>query len=198
MDTDEKRNKTIISIHAPAKGATTASVELSDNSIISIHAPAKGATASGTVTGTNLLFQSTLPRRERRHIDHIKGVTEDFNPRSREGSDWYKCSKCGGKLISIHAPAKGATYVIRRYFFQPLFQSTLPRRERQRIRYTGFKVLPISIHAPAKGATFGGIDYRITILNFNPRSREGSDRSAFYYLPYLRLFQSTLPRRERL
>ena len=33
-----------ISIHAPAKGATTASVELSDNSIISIHAPAKGAT----------------------------------------------------------------------------------------------------------------------------------------------------------
>ena len=38
-----------ISIHAPAKGATTASVELSDNSIISIHAPAKGATMIGDV-----------------------------------------------------------------------------------------------------------------------------------------------------
>ena len=123
--------------------------------IISIHAPAKGATVWMLMLRTrDLVFQSTLPRRERRKSveDRLqtieislhapaKGATEfnarltfaahnfnprsregsdcaegrdqketpDFNPRSREGSDqdnepwemWF--------LISIHAPAKGAT-----------------------------------------------------------------------------------------
>ena len=33
----------------------------------------------------------------------------NFNPRSREGSDANKTWEVVGKLISIHAPAKGAT-----------------------------------------------------------------------------------------
>ena len=35
----------------------------------------------------------------------------DFNPRSREGSDTLKTLKRCGYTISIHAPAKGATEV---------------------------------------------------------------------------------------
>ena len=77
-----------ISIHAPAKGATTASVELSDNSIISIHAPAKGATE----------WRSDQQR-----------LGRNFNPRSREGSDVDQIHACCHVSISIHAPAKGAT-----------------------------------------------------------------------------------------
>ena len=56
----------------------------------------------------------------------------------------------------------------------------------------------ISIHAPAKGATNDMILPCIPKLDFNPRSREGSD--SFYYgnNTQIEQFQSTLPRRERL
>ena len=80
------------------------------------------------------------------------GMTH-FNPRSREGSD-ANCfrSKCNCIVISIHAPAKGATRKLHplRTAFQ--FQSTLPRRERRVIAVL-----------------------ELTLTDFNPRSREGSD-----------------------
>ena len=94
-------------------------------------------------------FQSTLPRRERRY-----GVTAylspciNFNPRSREGSDFKACgfeiiagdfnprSREGSdtgtegvplaKLISIHAPVKGATADEPRHVKRYAFQSTPP------------------------------------------------------------------------
>ena len=55
-----------ISIHAPAKGATTEFFEVGEGEEISIHAPAKGATRYMRGIAAELLFQSTLPRRERR------------------------------------------------------------------------------------------------------------------------------------
>ena len=57
-----------------------------------------------------IVFQSTLPRRER-HTSHTNtNGTTHFNPRSREGSDLHVIPL--GRVqpgISIHAPAKGAT-----------------------------------------------------------------------------------------
>ena len=77
-----------ISIHTPTKGATSGTrsnaeiaknfnphshegsdkgyIKLCKDNFISIHTPTKGATVSEGVTIYNLLFQSTLPRRERR------------------------------------------------------------------------------------------------------------------------------------
>ena len=55
-----------ISIHAPARGATLCCMSGGLRGQISIHAPARGATVSA-------LEQSVFP--------------EDFNPRSRKGSD---------------------------------------------------------------------------------------------------------------
>ena len=55
---------------------------------ISIHAPAKGATSTTVPVSMLMLFQSTLPRRERR----ASQVAIESLPQ-----------------ISIHAPAKGAT-----------------------------------------------------------------------------------------
>ena len=81
--------------------------------IISIHAPAKGATffvrfvnadcenfnprsregsdcEKACAFGYIVLFQSTLPRRERRqYFYNLFGNRFNFNPRSREGSDLY-------------------------------------------------------------------------------------------------------------
>ena len=78
----------IISIHAPAKGATYSAEEAIKVIEISIHAPAKGATIYTGGLAKVTLFQSTLPRRERPDLH---------------------TSKAQVVTISIHAPAKGAT-----------------------------------------------------------------------------------------
>ena len=54
-------------------------------------------------------FQSTLPRRERPGTESSDGVIGYFNPRSREGSDGTYMDYRQKIIISIHAPAKGAT-----------------------------------------------------------------------------------------
>ena len=117
----------------------------------------------------------------------------DFNPRSREGSDILLMAPVIAMLISIHAPVKGATH------------GPHPQRGRREI----------SIHAPVKGATgtsgasmhrsvdFNprsreGSDSRPTvpfshIIDFNPRSREGSDEITKLDTSTLPKFQSTLP-----
>ena len=98
---------------------------------ISIHAPAKGATATWWSVFRRRQFQSTLPRRERRHPNRGKSAAIcDFNPRSREGSDSIPRPAPAHPSISIHAPAKGATAIVRLYLRTQEFQSTLPRRER--------------------------------------------------------------------
>ena len=99
-------------------------------------------------------FQSTLPRRER--------LFSIFN-------SLLFC------IISIHAPAKGATTEI---------CPKLPCSD-------------ISIHAPAKGATKRAYVFAGHVPNFNPRSREGSDKTSTAMRWKTSAFQSTLPRRER-
>ncbi len=56
------------------------------------------------------------------------------------------------------------------------FQSTLPRGERLHSSGCEDLVFFISIHAPARGATLLNPYRSARTTNFNPRSREGSDR----------------------
>ena len=123
----------VISIHAPAKGATfQRQFSNLTTAVISIHAPAKGATSTRTRVPAIRKFQSTLPRRERRSASQFgytgqyhfnprsrEGSDPDckrrtlagryFNPRSREGSDGADIKRRVFVVISIHAPVKGAT-----------------------------------------------------------------------------------------
>ena len=89
---------------------------------------------------------------------------KNFNPRSREGSDGLYNTLDGSLSISIHAPAKGATFLISNISNSPIFQSTLPRRER--------------LDTPACAPYFS---------NFNPRSREGSDSRQVSHLLVLQI-----------
>ena len=100
-------------------------------------------------------FQSTLPRRERRHRAFLLRISSNyFNPRSRGGSD---------------------AMVLRLSHRQFQFQSTLPRRERRLEGTRRERQLKISIHAPAEGATFFLSYINFLKSDFNPRSRGGSD-----------------------
>ena len=167
-----------------------------------------------------MIFQSTLPRGERRNFfvwlfksnnfnprsregsdrKQLQDMLDvvDFNPRSREGSDDHYDYLFVRLVISIHAPARGATFLANAFIYTyHIFQSTLPRGERHELAEIPDRESRISIHAPARGATQQFIRlFHISmisihapargatvliycchrfIINFNPRSREGSD-----------------------
>ena len=141
----------LVSIHAPARGATIAVTSL-QILLVSIHAPARGA---------------TLPR-------HEQSQGNGFNPRARAGCDrlrnassrWCRFQSTrprgvrpsvsisfAARSVSIHAPARGATHIQSPIILILQFQSTRPRG----VRHKKLKVVradPVSIHAPARGATF--------------------------------------------
>ena len=122
------------------------------------------------------MFQSTLPRRERRRSENHIRYFGRFNPRSHEGSDSLLITPfIQQSLVSIHAPTKGATLITGVCIFLDEFQSTLPRRERLPSLFSfssaswfqstlprrerRFSIIfqrlkiRVSIHAPTKGAT---------------------------------------------
>ncbi len=149
------------------------------NAGISIHAPAKGATGDFVACRRLYLVISIhAPAKGATRCRASAGsFRRDFNPRSREGSD-----QCSSKPL---------------YRWQ-LFQSTLPRRERHHTAAGIRRFSAISIYAPAKGATQKRFNLLIHIVDFNPRSREGSDSPASSARTITNSFQSTLPRREPL
>ena len=120
-------------------------------------------------------FQSALPRRERHNKSFRKQRYKNFNPRSREGSDPSKISFTSFTVISIRAPAKGATQAsISSNVLHPNFN---PRSREGSDWHELRKVCgsnEISIRAPAKGAT---------VMNRKNLTKQ--------------IFQSALPRRER-
>jgi len=118
------------------------------------------------------MFQSTRPR----------------------GARPKKPYECQNQKVSIHAPARGATYQLKHLYeenrfnpraragrdlllvlpiFPRLFQSTRPRGARH-VFYLVFHIQLVSIHAPARGAT---LNFSAAFLYrcFNPRARAGRD-----------------------
>ena len=186
---------------------------------ISIHAPVKGATQKKMRKAVSNLFQSTLPRRERRgRHDHQRrgglisihapakgatvrtcrrnGRTVHFNPRSREGSD-LKISRSPPTLgFQSTLPRRERRRQMIMVTLTVPFQSTLPRRERRSqnelisMRMEFQSTLP---RRERRGKSGGNPRHR---LHFNPRSREGSDGGPAPVLARGLTFQSTLPRRE--
>ena len=76
-----------VSTHAPAKGATVSHLSHKARGLVSTHAPAKGATVCQSLQYIRLMFQLTLPRRERLDNETDMLSFDGFNSRSREGSD---------------------------------------------------------------------------------------------------------------
>ena len=165
-----------ISIHAPAKGATAVGGVKARYFNISIHAPAKGAT--GAASG-ELCVPGYFNPRSREGSDRSRPKPEqihrDFNPRSREGSDFIiSCIDSTIIIFQSTLPRRERQSRIRLIRIKIQFQSTLPRRERH-TRWIFFDVFPI---------------FQSTL----PRRERHSSISA---AAGANAFQSTLPRRER-
>ena len=186
----------VISIHAPARGATKWGFNQVYRWDISIHAPARGATLHSVifteaVTDFNPRtregcdgsgdVQDPAPGnfnpRTREGCDQggkfIGRFYSHFNPRTREGCDTNAAVLSFQKWISIHAPARGATFCV-------LYKVI---------------IFPISIHAPARGATVTNSQASNLAVDFNPRTREGCDRAGRLADAFCQIrFQSTHPR----
>ena len=104
-----------VSIHAPAWGATYGYVPVRPRMPVSIHAPAWGATMLRAPQILNFSFQSTHPRGVRPPLPRPSACrAKSFNPRTRVGCDHAEGSQfVMRERVSIHAPAWGATGVIR-------------------------------------------------------------------------------------
>ena len=79
----------IVSIHAPTRGATYCRRGSQSAPSVSIHAPTRGATAVGVPDTPN----------------HLR-----FNPRTHEGCDKIMKGNLNISNVSIHAPTRGATH----------------------------------------------------------------------------------------
>ena len=101
-------------------------------------------------------------------------------------------------MVSIHAPARGATrerraHARRRHGFNPraregrdldfalpadmigIVSIHAPARGATRFEGELCNEFSVSIHAPARGATAVAAKYAATLGSFNPRAREGRD-----------------------
>ena len=121
----------------------------------------------------------------------------NFNPRSREGSDRFFWEDSAVSLISIHAPAKGATS--RNWsIFRP-HTNFNPRSHEgsDHFRNCSFTRVLISIHTPTKGATISGKIRCVPNCIFQSTLPRRERLYSSLSLAAFRWFQSTLPRRER-
>ena len=164
-----------VSIHAPARGATEFWPELCHVGEVSIHAPARGATMSAAYLARYSKFQFTRPRGARPFLVCQYAHLYCFNSRAREGRDRLNPIKSPPCIVSIHAPARGATngQVSRRTV--GMFQFTRPRGARPNHHRALSYSRGVSIHAPARGATMPCQDRDGSRWSFNSRAREGRD-----------------------
>ena len=167
--------------------------------VISIHAPRTGSDPN---------------------IRYLKGVVNDFNPRSPHGERHCRAGSCHPSAgISIHAPRTGSDKTgARPEQEDTIFQSTLPARgatDKPHMRYTCLK--KISIHAPRTGSdvVIAGVLAQVVFQSTLPARgatyidklvnskemisihapRTGSDRCRISHTSKRQLFQSTLPAR---
>ena len=121
-------------------------------------------------------FQSTLPRGERRHTPRQEESILSISIHAPAwGATRTLMEMYQEKCISIHAPAWGATKPAAIYPVATLFQSTLPRGERQTVPKEGIAANEFQSTLPRGERQ--GILTKIPLIqhNFNPRSRVGSD-----------------------
>ena len=136
------------------EGRDSASLLFEIPSRVSIHAPARGATLDLDELLGDGMFQFTRPRgarQERPASTHRWHLFQFTRPRGAR-------QKVSGKgvrrqIVSIHAPARGATTGWRNGCGERMFQFTRPRGARPDFWERRCSI-GVSIHAPARGATF--------------------------------------------
>ncbi len=150
-----------------------------------------------TVPTGDYKFQSTLPHGERRWGLTSSILLPCFNPRSRTGSDGINGNKYNWEMVSIHAPARGATLFLQ--LITPYIIVSIHAPARGATRRDKWISLEqwVSIHAPARGATKGNDNSNDNVhVSIHAPARGATADLKHHQLQ--QKFQSTLPHGERL
>ena len=102
-------------------------------------------------------------------------VVAGFNPRPREGGDFWALAHVLVHPVSIHAPVKGATKAIDHDDCKGEVSIHAPVKGATFGCSQGRQGWHVSIHAPVKGATWEQPARSTRRCRFNPRPREGGD-----------------------
>ena len=174
---------TIVSIHAPTRGATRSLRNLRYSSMFRSTPPREGRPGTMTLRLTHSRFRST-PAREGRPqaaASRLESLCFDPRPHARGDDQMIDCRQRVG--VSIHAPTRGATPLpiasVENSSFRStppregrpavsdmsssllLFRSTPPREGRRWIRRPIPIIGRVSIHAPTRGATRDAVGRRV-------------------------------------
>ena len=142
----------VVSIHAPAWGATNPSVLNPIFGMFQSTHPHGVRHNTNYRTFINQLFQSTHPHGVRPFPPPLLLQLFRFNPRTRMGCDRIILKRKYNIDVSIHAPAWGATDISIYQNTNYRFQSTHPH-----------------------GVRLSALAETISIICFNPRTRMGCD-----------------------
>ena len=122
-----------------------------------------------------------------------------FNPRSHKGSDDLEVYHPRPvKLISIHAPTRGATQTSDAQSHQRTHFNPRSHKGSDIYRRNGWRGIVISIHAPTRGATKFTCSVYANLRKFQSTLPQGERPNANAKSALNILFQSTLPQGERL
>ena len=190
----------LVSIHAPARGATGVFWMVTCPSLC-FNSRAREGRDYGEKNSLFpfMGFQFTRPRGARRTLSACPAAARRFNSRAREGRDRLarvvnstirtfqftrprgarlvrRLRAEAGDVVSIHAPARGATGI----------SSFI------------FHARKVSIHAPARGATSKHKHHHPKHYQFQFTRPRGARRIPRKYLIYIKWFQFTRPRGARL
>ena len=101
----------LVSIHAPARGATPFGERIMDGKKFQSTLLREERQIGIALLIALIKFQSTLLREERRKVDTTRSPGFSFNPRSCARSDVvHHALSQTCQRVSIHAPARGATH----------------------------------------------------------------------------------------
>ena len=186
---------------------------------ISIHAPTRGATKDNSVKIFAIVFQSTLPRGERRRQQCRDCCLPEFQSTLPRGERrFFRRWRSSGAHFNPRSHEGSDRNMTRTKSWKCLFQSTLPRGERlyntkvanengdfnprshEGSDDIGLCSNSCSIYFNPRsheGSDAASQQTKKCTLNFNPRSHEGSDGFSLGFTIIYALFQSTLPRGER-
>ena len=181
----------------PARGATALLAVVPGGVLISIHAPARGATRddlSQSLSG--FTFQSTPPRGGDVSGGGLTMLHRDFNPRPREGGDSSSAPTLINKKDFNPRPREGGD--ASSYAAPPriaLFQSTPPARGATGHRNDRLLEIAISIHAPREGGDSTMRSRIVARVISIHAPREGGRRRLSFDSHLGDSFQSTPPAR---
>ncbi len=187
-----------ISIHAPTRGATTPCMRSPTPSTNFNPRSHEGSDYGATATRPrSTYFNPRSHEGSDRASRWLPSRKSNFNPRSHEGSDGPASGAVGAvelfqstlprgerlrcwprsdarRVISIHAPTRGATLVRFGLHGFEKFQSTLPRGERRLPRNQKHHTRNFNPRSHEGSDAGSGTRCPCTAY-FNPRSHEGSD-----------------------